>query len=121
MAKLTETGKQKVNKFIKDEIAPELAQKWKGNLEDSQQSLAQDIQIFDSDDAAAIVGTQNEVLKFLEWGTEPHVITPNEAEALRWFNDNGNPVFAMRVEHPGFEPYGHLRTGIDSLTSRYSR
>lgn len=120
-ARLTTEGREKVDRFLKKEIAPELQQKWRGNLEESQQSLAEDIQIFDSDEAAAVVGTQNEVLKWLEWGTEPHVITPNEAEALQWFNDNGNPVFAVRVEHPGFEPYAHLRTAMDTMRRKYSR
>jgi len=112
MAELTRQGREKIQRFIEEEIAEDIQQFWRGNLLDSQQSLAQDIQIY-SDSQVFQVGSKNEVLKFLEWGTEPHIIEPVEAEALRWYNEQGNPVFAKRVEHPGTKPYGHMRSAID--------
>lgn len=36
-------------------------------------------------------------------GTRPHEIVPRVAKALRWFGPYGNPIFAMRVKHPGFK------------------
>lgn len=41
--------------------------------------------------------------QFLEHGTQPHVIEPSNATALRFFV-NGQPRFAMRVQHPGTQP-----------------
>jgi len=111
MANLTDSGKKKLEDFER-ELAKDIQRYWKGNLLDSQQSLAQDIQIFNADEGIR-VGSRNEILKFLEWGTRPHVITPDEAQALRWFNDNGEAVFAQKVFHPGTKPYGHMRSAID--------
>ncbi len=112
MAELTRQGREKIQGFIHDNIAVDIQRYWRGNLTDSQQTLAQDIQIYE-ETGAVLVGSTNPVLKYLEWGTKPHIITPDEADALRWFNDQGEPVFAMRVQHPGFEPYAHMRTAID--------
>ena len=118
MANLTKQGRKKIQSFIEDEIAPEIRDQWRGNLLDSQQSLAQDIQIF-SDGDIVQVGSKNEILKYLEWGVRPHVITPKNAEALRWFNDSGEPVFAQKVEHPGFEPYAHMRSALSTVKRKF--
>lgn len=37
-------------------------------------------------------------------GARPHVIRPVRARALRWFDSNGQAVFAQRVNHPGNAP-----------------
>lgn len=112
MAELTRQGQQKINRFLEEQVAPDIQRFWRGNLLDSQQSLAQDINIY-SDSQVVQVGSKNPILKYLEWGTEPHVITPDEAEALRWTTDGGEAVFATRVEHPGTKPYGHMRAAVD--------
>jgi len=112
MANVTDQGREKIRQYVEKEIAVDLQRFWRGNLEDSQQGLAQDIKIY-PETGSVTVGSPNEVLKYLEWGTAPHIITPDEAEALRWFNDEGDPVFAQKVNHPGFEPFSHLRNGID--------
>jgi len=111
MANITREGKKKINDFVENNIATDIQRYWRGNLLDSQQSLAQDIKIY-RENNGVVVGSPNPILKYLEWGTEPHIIEPDEAEALRWFNQNGDPVFAKRVEHPGTKPYGHLRAAI---------
>lgn len=113
MAKVTRAGRKKLDELEK-ELAEDIQRYWKGNLLNSQQSLAGDIKIFE-DEEGTVIGSTNPILKYLEWGTEPHVITPDEAEALRWFNDAGDAVFAKRVQHPGTKPYGHLRSAIDRV------
>lgn len=118
LAKLTRQGRKKIDRFIEDEVAPTIREKWRGNLTDSQQSLAQDIQIF-SDSETIQVGSTNEILKFLEWGVDPHIIEPDQADVLAWTNDQGETVFATRVEHPGFEAFGHMRAAVDETRTRF--
>jgi len=48
-----------------------------------------------------LVGTNVEYAPDVEFGTQPHVITPDDAEALRFEGADGDIVFAQRVEHPG--------------------
>lgn len=38
---------------------------------------------------------------FMNFGTDPHLITPDQANALRWVTDDGEEVFAMKSDHPG--------------------
>jgi len=114
MADVTKQGKEKIREYVENELAETLLEYWRGNLTDSQQSLAQDLDIFPGNGFVQ-VGSKNEVLKFLEFGTRPHTIVPDEAQALRWFNDAGDPVFATRVEHPGFEPFSHGRNALGRL------
>jgi hypothetical protein len=118
LADLTKQGREKIQGFVEEEVAPSIRDKWRGNLLDSQQSLAQDIQIF-TDSSTVQVGSKNEVLKFLEWGVRPHVIEPKDAMALRWFNDEGEAVFAKKVQHPGFEPYAHMRSAISETRRNF--
>lgn len=62
--------------------------------------------------------TAGEAAVFLEFGTESHVIVPDDAEALR-FEVGGETVFAQRVNHPGTPPQPFFRPafdrGIDNL------
>ncbi len=55
-----------------------------------------------------------------EWvrdGTDPHVIVPKKANALR-FTIGGQTIFAMKVNHPGNKPNPyHIRT-LKALTPR---
>lgn len=112
MAEATRQGRETVQNFIENEIAENIERYWKGNLEEQQQSLAEDIKI-DTEEGLVQVYSDNEVLVFLEFGTDPHTITPDTADALRWFNDDGEAVFAQKVQHPGFEPFSHARNAID--------
>jgi len=120
MANVTRQGREKIKQYLEEEVAPDIRESWRSNLTGDQQSLAQDIQIYTTRGLVR-VGTRNPVLKYLEWGTRPHIITPDEAEALRWFNDEGQPVFAKRVRHPGTEPEAHLRSALDSVAARYNQ
>lgn len=112
MARVTRQGRKTIEDFIDEELANPIQRYWKGNLTEDQQSLVEDIKK-DREEGRIQVYTQNKILRFLEFGTRPHVITPNEADALRWFNDDGEPVFRKKVFHPGFEPFSALRDGID--------
>lgn len=58
-------------------------------------------------------GREKEV-GFLEYGTKPHVIEPEDKEALR-FEVGGDEVFAKRVYHPGTRPLGFVRRTKDEL------
>lgn len=40
---------------------------------------------------------------YVHQGTRPHLIVPRNAKVLA-FDDNGSPVFAMKVHHPGTAP-----------------
>ena len=58
-------------------------------------------------------GKEKEVT-FLEFGTAPHVIEANAANALR-FEVDGEVIFATKVFHPGTKPLGFVRLTQDDL------
>lgn len=45
---------------------------------------------------------------YVEFGTPPHVITPKSKKALHW-KENGEDVFAKKVNHPGTAPNPFIR------------
>jgi hypothetical protein len=49
---------------------------------------------------------------FVETGTRAHIIAPRNAQALRWYDSNGGPVFAKLVHHPGTRPEPYLRPAL---------
>jgi len=68
------------------------------------------------------VGTNVEYAPYVEFGTDPHVITPDSKEALQWTDpETGEPVFAKRVEHPGTESQPFLLPAVDAVRSRINR
>jgi len=62
-------------------------------------ALRDDISIDRGDRWAEIWNTLH-YAPHVNFGTDAHTITPNEAEALR-FEVDGREVFAAKVEHPG--------------------
>jgi len=55
-----------------------------------------------------------EYAMYVEFGTAPHIITPNSAQALHWKSDGkqgtkGKDVFAKIVHHPGSQPFPFIR------------
>lgn len=58
-----------------------------------------------------IVGTDLYYAEMVEKGTAPHVITADEAKALR-FTDGGEVVFRKSVEHPGTPAQPYLRPAL---------
>lgn len=79
-------------------------------LRDLQADLAAAAEEFD-DTAAAVVGTPVEYAPYVEFGTGPHVIEPDTAEALHW-TEGGQDVFATRVMHPGTPAQPFFRPAI---------
>lgn len=63
------------------------------------------------------VGTNVEYAPDVEFGTQPHVITPDGAEALRFEGAGGDIVFAQRVEHPGTPAQPFLRPALNEHES----
>jgi len=54
--------------------------------------------------------TRGRILRFLDRGTEPHIILPRNVRALRWVDRlTGDIVFATRVYHPGTVPLRIMR------------
>lgn len=62
-------------------------------------------------EAAAVVGTPVDYADDVEFGTGPHPITPDQAEALHW-TDDGEDAFAARVMHPGTPPQPFMRPAV---------
>lgn len=56
--------------------------------------------------------------EFVREGTKPHEIRPVKAKALRWFDQAGNPIFAMVVHHPGNKPNPYHRRVLRRLMPR---
>lgn len=64
-----------------------------------------------------VTGTGVSYAIFVEYGTRPHTITPDDAQALN-FSVGGQEVFAKKVEHPGTEPQPFLRSAAEETQRR---
>lgn len=72
------------------------------------------------DDAPpVVVGTNVEYASYVEFGTGPHPITPDDADVLH-FEDDGEEVFATRVMHPGTPAQPFLRPAMRRTRSNLS-
>jgi len=49
--------------------------------------------------------------EYIEYGTNPHIITPKNGKALK-FNVDGKDVFTKKVNHPGIRPSPFIRPVI---------
>ena len=61
------------------------------------------------------IGTNVEYAPFIEFGSEPYIIEPDEAEALHWQDAAGEDVFAKKVEHPGIPSQPFLIPALDKV------
>jgi len=59
-------------------------------------------------------GNTVEYAPAMEYGSQPHLITPTDADALR-FKVDGEVVFASRVNHPGTEAQPYLRPALAAV------
>ena len=75
--------------------------------------LAESIHVEKLSDGSWLIIVGADHAKPVEYGSRPHVITPNDAEALR-FEIDGQIVFAQRVFHPGNPAQPYLRPAIDA-------
>lgn len=57
--------------------------------------------------ARGIVFVGEKYGKWVEFGTDPHIIRPKNAKVLA-FKVNGRMVFARKVNHPGSRPYPYM-------------
>jgi HK97 gp10 family phage protein len=76
-----------------------------GNLRASIQTVPDGL-------AQRLVGTNVEYAPDVEFGTQPHVITPTDAEALRFEGSDGDIVYAKSVDHPGTPAQPFLRPAL---------
>ena len=53
--------------------------------------------------------------KYVDQGTEPHVIFPRGASVLRWFGPLGAPIFAKYVFHPGTAGHHFVQRTKDAM------
>lgn len=56
---------------------------------------------------------------FVNFGTRPHVITPNTKKALRWVGPGGMFIFAKRVNHPGYVGDPYIVRAADEAVSQF--
>lgn len=56
----------------------------------------------------------------VEGGTEPHPITPDDADVLA-FEVDGEQVFATHVDHPGTEPQPFMQPGFERMARELQR
>jgi len=76
-----------------------------GNLRASIQTVPDGL-------AQRLVGTNVEYAPDVEFGTQPHVITPTDAEVLRFEGSDGDIVYAQSVDHLGTPAQPFLRPAI---------
>jgi len=75
----------------------------------------EDLQDDYSDTPTRFVGSNQDYAPHLEYGTSPHVITPNDPDGVLAFDSSvaafgeERTVFTKRVQHPGTDPNPHWR------------
>lgn len=52
---------------------------------------------------------REEIVRYLEFGTRPHIIVPKDPGGVLAFEVDGKMVFAKNVFHPGTKPLGFVR------------
>ena len=118
MARLTRTGRKKVEqKLLKKGLQVERYAKQFCPV-DSGRLRSSITTKLDQRGKTPIVriGTDVEYAPFIEFGTEPYKITPDEAEALKWTDpETGEEVFAKEVQHPGIPAQPFLVPALDKV------
>jgi HK97 gp10 family phage protein len=66
------------------------------------------------------VGTDVEYAKPVEFGSEPHIIAPDTAEALK-FTVDGETVYTSKVNHPGTRAQPYLRPAVREHSNYLTR
>lgn len=61
-----------------------------------------------------LVTSNAEYAAFVEFGTDPHVITADNKDALK-FEVGGETVFATSVDHPGTEAQPYMRPAVRAV------
>jgi glycerol-3-phosphate O-acyltransferase len=64
--------------------------------------------------------TRGNILRYLNYGVQPHVILPKTRRALRWISQTtGEIVFAARVFHPGIKPLRIMDNAVHPAWAAY--
>lgn len=75
--------------------------------------------------ARGVVGTDEKYGAYVEFGTQPHTITPKHGKYLKFKTDSGKVVFARSVRHPGSKPYPFMepafRNNTENILREYAR
>lgn len=121
---LTRTGKEKLKKKLQS-IGFQIEREAKSNAPVDTGRLRASIttEVLERQGIPMVkVGTNVEYAPYVEFETEPHIITPDTKEALQWTDpETGEPVFAKKVEHPGTEAQPFLLPAVDAVRSRINR
>ena len=104
-----------------EKTALEVERSAKQNAPVDTGTLRSSIQTAPAGVAEYLVGTNIEYAPDVEFGTDPHVITPDEADALAFEGSDGELVFTQRVEHPGTPAQPFLRPAVDEHESTLTR
>jgi HK97 gp10 family phage protein len=83
-----------------------------GNLKNSIAVVAGQNQVYVGPDVS-----QAPYAAFVEYGTEPHEITPKKARVLA-FRVQGQLVYAKKVQHPGTRPQPYMRPAVERWVGR---
>lgn len=59
----------------------------------------------------------DEIWKYIEFGTNPHIIQPANKKALA-FEIDGEMIFAKKVDHPGTRPNPFIRNVLNTQLPR---
>jgi len=73
------------------------------------------------DVAEYVVGTPVDYGPDVEFGTQPHVITPNDGEFLYFEGEDGHLIRKRSVNHPGTPAQPYLRPALREHQSDLSR
>ena len=69
--------------------------------------------------ATVTVETDDQIVRYYEYGTKPHLIVARNAQALRWTDKSSGEVrFAKYVHHPGTKPHDKLPALRDNFDKR---
>lgn len=123
-AKMTARGKEKLKKkLLSTGLEIERAAKQNAPVDTGRLRSSITTEVMERRGIPIVkVGTNLEYAPAIEFGVEPFIITPDQAEALQWTDpDTGEPVFATRVEHPGFPEQPFLLPAVDEVMARYNR
>jgi len=88
------------------DTAHEIADAYKSYVRKVTGALHSEVRVEDSKPVRVVSAAPHAI--YVELGTEPHVIEPKNAKALR-FEIDGKVVFARRVFHPGTEAQYAMR------------
>lgn len=119
-SKLTESGKEKVKEaLLRKGLKIEAEAKRLAPVDTGRLRSSITTELDETGSGIKVrVGTNVEYAPYIEFGTEPYTIKPDDAEALKWTGEDGEPVFASKVEHPGIPAQPFLFPAVDKVRNQ---